>query len=642
MDTGDISQNSAAKGTVENHLDSAAVRVLLVDNEQHEASRSELALRARFGAALQLVAVNRLADAIGALMQGPFDAVVLEWMLADAEGLAALAGVRGAAPGVPVVVYSRLVEEEVAVRALRAGALECASKLLAPPETLARLLAFAWERQRRLATLELARMEAAHRATHDPLTGLANRALFLDQLERALALGVRYGRKTGLLFVDLDGFKAVNDAHGHGQGDALLRLVGARLLQSVRRSDAVARIGGDEFVVLLPDVTSRRDIAFVKDTILTSLQEPLQLEGGTAVMVGASIGSAMSPLDGTSARDLLEAADADMYRDKVDTRAESSLESAAPEAFDHTRASRAEEPRPMIPIGDSVSHRRELRLRSAFARGEFEVFYQPILDVVSERLVAAEALLRWREPDRGLFGATGFLSLAEDTGLIVPIGEFVLRTACRAVVGWREDRRFGNDPAIQVAVNLSGVQLREHGFDKRVAQILEETHCPPEALTLELREQATADEGDGALETLQALKALGVRLVVDDFGVGRASLTFLREAPVDGIKIDRRFVSQLMLDQRDQAIVSSMVRLGRGLGLDVIAEGVENAAQAQRLARLQCTLQQGRHFSDALTETEFLSYAATLPSPTRALRRTVRDWSTPTIAPSVATPVHLA
>jgi len=298
----------------------------------------------------------------------------------------------------------------------------------------------------------------------------------------------------------------------------------------------------------------------------------------------------MSPLDGATAQDLLDAADADMYREKYQRRRDRQLTPAVgtlviPGEFDPRGTS------------DSVSHRRESRLRAALARGEFEVFYQPVVDVVADRVVGAEALLRWRDPDRGLLSPADFLALAEDTGLIVPIGEQVLRDACRAVTTWRAIEVASN---VGVAVNLSAVQLREHGFERRVAQILAETGCPPQALTLELTENSTVVDGETAIETLRALKGLGVRLVVDDFGVGHASLTFLREAPVDGIKIDRRFVTQMLLDQRDEAIVSSMVRLARGLGLDVVAEGVENAEQAQRLARMQCFAQQGRHFSEAI------------------------------------------
>ena len=579
MDAGNTpSQNPSDAADVENTDRSVRLRVLLIDNDGDEALRSESALRQRWGEAVSVRRAATLADAIPLLLSAAtaeaIDGVVLEWNLPDADGVAALAGVRGAAPELPVVVYSRAVCDESAIRALRAGALECADKGGVAPADVARLLAFAFERQRRITVLESARLEAAHRATHDPLTGLANRTLFLDHLERSLALGARYSRKTGVLFVDLDGFKAVNDQYGHAAGDRLLSVVAHRLLDSVRRSDAVARIGGDEFVVLLTDVTSRRDLAYVKDTILAALAEPVVLAEGVVAGIGASVGSAMAPLDGTTAPALLAAADVEMYRDKVDGRDRST----------------------------SLLHRREHRLRSALEQNEFEVFYQPVLDVVTERLVGAEALLRWRDPERGIVGPPGFLSLAEDTGLIVPLGEEVLRTACRAVVAWRTqyDARH-----LRVAVNLSAVQLREHGFERRVADILAETGCPPEALSLELTENSTLIDGDATMETLRALKSLGLRLVVDDFGVGHASLTFLREAPVDGIKIDRRFVANLLLDQRDQAIVGSMVRLARGLGLDVVAEGVESAAQAQRLARLQCFVQQGRHFGEPVPASRF-------------------------------------
>ncbi len=567
-----------------------SLRVLLVDNDPQDAARSEAGLRAKLGERVALFRVASLSLAIRALMEASFDGVVLELDVEDASGLTTLAGIRGAAPQVPVIVYARALDDALAIRALRAGAHECLDKRDTPPEALARMLAFAAERQRRIAALEAARVEAAHRATHDPLTGLANRALFLDQLERALAFGSRYNRKTGLLFVDLDGFKSVNDTHGHAHGDSLLKAVSARLLECVRRSDAVGRLGGDEFVVLLPEVTSRRDVSFVKETILASLREPILSASGEPFVIEASVGSAMSPLDGATAQDLLDAADADMYREKYQRRRDRQFTPALGTLVI---------PGDFVPPGpsDSVSHRRETRLRSALARGEFEVFYQPVIDVVADRVVGAEALLRWRDPDRGLLSPSGFLALAEDTGLIVPIGEQVLRDACRAVMTWRA---VGVEPDVGVAVNLSAVQLREHGFERRVAQILAETGCPPDALTLELTENSTVVDGEMAIETLRALKGLGVRLVVDDFGVGHASLTFLREAPVDGIKIDRRFVTQMLVDQRDRAIVSSMVRLARGLGLDVVAEGVENADQAQQLARLQCVAQQGRHFSEAV------------------------------------------
>ncbi|MBC8087966.1 MAG: EAL domain-containing protein [Phycisphaerae bacterium] len=579
-----------------------ALRVLLVENDDRDAERAKAALTAELGSRVALQRTNTLVESIRVLMEAAFDVALVELDLSDATGLATLAGIRGAAPTMPVVVYARALDEGLAVRALRAGAQECLTKQDTRSETLPRLIRFAIERQRHLAALEAARIAAAHRATHDPLTKLANRALFLDHLERALAFGSRYARKTGILFVDLDGFKGINDTLGHARGDQLLQLVAERLQGCVRRSDSVARLGGDEFVVLLPDVTSRRDVAHVRDTILSCLAEPVVIDGLDGAGIDASVGGAMSPLDGVSAEELLDAADASMYREKYARR-------------------RGRMPTPITGVAAlvgaavtaqeaSVPHRRESRLRSAVVANEFEVHFQPMIDVVGSKIVGAEALLRWRDPERGLVMPASFLPLAEDTGLIVPIGEFVLRVACNAVMRWR---RIPEGAGARVSVNLSAVQLREREFERRVAQILHETGCPADALVLELTESSAMVDGDVAIETLKALKSLGLQLVVDDFGVGYASLNFLREAPVDGLKIDRRFVTNMLADTRDAAIVGALVRLGRGLGLRVVAEGVESLEQSQRLQRMQCFEQQGRHFSDALSAPQFEALLAASP-----------------------------
>ncbi len=557
------------------------IRVLLVENEEGDAARLTAALGDAFGDRMALLHAATLADAIRLLMEGPVDVAILELDLPDASGLATLAGVRGAAPSMPIVLYTRTLDDNIAVRALRVGAQECLCKSTTPAEQIPRLLRHAMERQRHLAALEAARVAAAHRATHDPLTGLANRALFLDHLDRALAFGARYGRKTGLLFVDLDGFKLINDSLGHAVGDRLLMEVSQRLLGTVRRSDAVARLGGDEFVVLLPDVNSRLDVAHVRDMILGCLTDPVDLGDGRFERVAASIGGAMSPLDGITAQELLDAADVAMYRDKYARR-------------------RGRMPTPAFGMrvqDETTAHQREERLREALDAGELAVHYQPQIDAITQRIVGLEALLRWHDPDLGMVAPSAFLPLAEDTGLIVPIGDLVLREACAAAVSWRRDHP---DSTVRVGVNLSAVQLREKAFEQRVARILHETNCPADALVLELTESSTLYEGDQTLEALRAVHALGVQLVVDDFGVGFASLTFLREAPLSGFKIDRRFVTRMLTDNRDAAIVSSLVTLARGLGLNVVAEGVETEEQSQRLIAMQCTEQQGHFFSPAV------------------------------------------
>ncbi len=575
------------------------LRVLLVENDEGDAARAAAAFGEAFGARIALLHAPSLADAIRLLMEGPLDVAVLELDLPDASGLATLAGVRGAAPSMPIVLYTRTLDDAVAVRALRVGAQECLCKRDVPVEQVPRLLRFAIERQRHLAALDAARVAAAHRATHDPLTGLANRGLFLDHLDRALAFGARYGRKTGLLFVDLDGFKLINDSLGHAVGDRLLVEVAQRLLGTVRRSDAVARLGGDEFVVLLPDVNSRLDVAHVRDMILSCLLEPVDLGDGRSERIAASIGGAMSPLDGTTAQELLDASDVAMYRDKYARR-------------------RGRMPTPVFGTrvqDETVAHQREERLRAAIDAGELAVHYQPQVEVSTQRVVGLEALLRWHDPDLGMVAPSSFLPLAEDTGLIVPIGDLVLREACAAAVTWRREHP---ESDLRVGVNLSAVQLREKAFDQRVKRILDDTGCPADALVLELTESSALYDGDQALETLRALRDLGVRLIVDDFGVGFASMAFLREAPLAGFKIDRRFVSRMLSDERDLAIVTALITLARGLGLHVIAEGVETSEQSRVLQQLDCSEQQGHFFSPAVPLAALTSVFRALPPSLRA------------------------
>jgi diguanylate cyclase len=581
------------------------MRVLLVDGDEEQAARTEVGLRASIHWSLTVQHVGSMGHAIRALTTAAFDLVVLELSLRDVSGIATLAAVRGAAPNTPIVVYAGALDDGLALRALRAGAQECLSKAETDPTRLGRALLFAMERHRRLRSLEAERVEAAHRATHDALTGLANRELFLDHLEQALAFGSRYGRKTGILFVDLDGFKRINDDHGHARGDALLRVVASRLIECVRRSDAVGRLGGDEFVVLLPDVTSRRDVGHVRETVLSCLREPVDVGNGQLLLLDASVGGAMSPLDGHTAQALLDAADTEMYREKHRRRRDREGTPLPGSIAAVGRSDGTSEPVDEKVGAQAITHRREARLREAVQADEFEVHFQPIVDVLTARFHGAEALLRWRDPDRGLLLPESFLALAEDTGLIVPLGEMVLRDACRSVVAWRE---LPGASSCRVAVNVSAVQLRERGFVRRVASILAEANCPADALTLELTENSMLVDGEIAIEALRELNALGTRLVVDDFGVGYASLTFVREAPIDGIKLDRRFVSGILRDSRDEAIIASIIRLAQGLHLDITAEGVESPEQAARLTQLHCFKQQGQHFSHAVPAGDITTY----------------------------------
>ncbi|MEI6740151.1 MAG: EAL domain-containing protein [Gemmatimonadaceae bacterium] len=602
------------------------MRILIIDNDNEVAQRSAASLRERLEAPVELETVVSLGQGIRALLEYPFDLVILELGVNGAAGIVSLSGIRGAAPEVPVVVYSRGLDELTAIRALKAGAQECLAKEETSAVELARAAQFAVERQRRLSYLDADRVEAAHRATHDTLTGLANRELFLEELERALIQGQRHGRRTAILFIDLDGFKAVNDVHGHGHGDTLLRIVAGRLMECMRRSDLVARLGGDEFVVLLPEVNSRRDVQQVRETILAHLRVPVTLTEGLQVSVGGSIGTAMSPRDGVTAVQLLEVADAEMYRDKQGRRLARAAavaheedapvaheedppvahEEAAPIAEGPSATAAHEEAapeakRPSALAGSTTRPRDEQRLHEAVAAQEFEVHFQPIVDLRAHRACAAEALLRWRDPLAGLRLPEAFVPLAEDSGLIISLGETVMRRVCEAVTRWRVE--FPGHP-VHVAVNLSPVEVAAPGFVRRVADILQQTGCPAEALTLEVSEECLRQDPVGAADTLGALKALGLRLVVDDFGMGHGTLTMLRDVPVDGIKLDRRLVSRIDGSGRDAAIVAAAIQMARALELEIIAEGVETAEQARRLNALACHVQQGNYFGLPLAPTE--------------------------------------
>jgi diguanylate cyclase (GGDEF)-like protein len=557
------------------------------------------------------------------------DVVLLDPYVADATGIDALERLRRASPTVPIVVMADARGtgalddggvESLALELLARGAQELVPLDRVDPPAFWRTLERAVARHSVVAALERSREAAAHRATHDPLTGLPNRQLFLDRLDQALMLSGRYGRKTGVLFIDLDDFKAINDSYGHVVGDQLLASMATRLLRCVRKSDAVGRLGGDEFTVLLPDVRSRRDLLHVQRTIGAALLAPHELGDGLVLPVRASIGAAMAPLDGESPRALLEAADAAMYRAK-----EAML--PAP-SVDHP--STGEFVRIGTPTTSSIetSHSpiTEDELRQALARGEFAVHYQPIVDAVTERITAVEALLRWRSPSRGTVDAGRFLPLAEDTGLIVPIGDLVLESAAHAARRWRERLGEGGT-AFRVHVNVSPIQLKERDVTSRVARALAGAQCPADAITLEISERCALPDAHPVLDTLEELRRIGVRLVVDDFGVGYSSLAFLRTAPVHAVKIDRSFVQRLTTDNRDVAIVSSIIRLARGLGLGVIAEGVESEGQAKLLRFQRCAQLQGWLFGDAVT-TDAIDAMFAAP------RRVGRDDDSAVVSPS--------
>jgi len=422
-------------------------------------------------------------------------------------------------------------------------------------------------------------------AFYDPLTGLPNRSLFRDRLEHALAGARREQRSVAVLFLDLDGFKLVNDSFGHGAGDVLLNAVGYRLGEGVRSADTIARFGGDEFTVLLDPVSSGDDALHVADGLLARLNEPFRLSGATQ-FVAASIGIAISrPVEGEEqAEALLREADVALYQAKSVGRGRAIL--FAPGMSIRTRE------RAML----------ETDLHQAVRKQQLRLYYQPIVDLASDQIAGMEALVRWDHPSLGLLAPDNFIPIAEDTGLIYAIDTWVLDEACRQLRTWQA----GNPSrrGLVMSVNMSGDHLRGTDVFDRVVGALQTHELEPACLKLEVTESAVIRDATSACRMLQALKAAGVQLAIDDFGVGYSSLSYLRHFSVDTLKIDRSFVTALGEESKATAIVQAVTLLAHTLGLNVTVEGIETPEQAAEIRRLGCDFAQGFYFGRPLAAGE--------------------------------------
>ena len=433
---------------------------------------------------------------------------------------------------------------------------------------------------RALGRAEAAARALEHQATHDALTGLPNRALLQERLGRALAdaASAQGDDAVAVLFLDLDRFKVVNDSLGHAAGDDLLVAVAGRLAGCVRGGDTVARLGGDEFAILLAGLGAGGEATRTAGRIIRALEAPFRL-GGRDVVTATSIGIAVGGT-GHVAADLLRDADVALYRAKARGRGRYAV-------FDTAMNARALERLEL-----------EADLRRALRRGEFEVYYQPKVDLGTGRLAGLEALVRWRHPVRGVVGPGVFIPLAEETGLIQPLGQWVLEEACRQARRWGEAA--GGGAAVVVSVNLSARQFAQPTLVEDVARALEAAGADPHQVQLEITEGVAMGNAEATVEILRRLKELGVGLAIDDFGTGYSSLAYLKRFPVDALKIDRAFVTGLRRETADSSIVGAVVGLGRALRLAVVAEGVETAEEAAQLCELGCALGQGYHFARPL------------------------------------------
>ena len=409
---------------------------------------------------------------------------------------------------------------------------------------------------------------ARHLADHDVLTGLPNRRLLEDRLTQALALSYRNRKATAVVFIDLDRFKNINDSLGHAAGDALLKEVARRLVRQLRVGDTACRLRGDEIVVVLQEIKRAPDAAQVAHKIIETLSSPVDV-GGNELRVTPSIGISVFPDDGRDAETLLRNADAAMYHAKEMGRANYQFFTG------------------QMNLAASRRLTLENDLRRALQRGELRVHYQPIVELKTGRVTAHEALMRWQHPSMGLAAPSEFIQLAEDTGLIVKIGEWVLQEACR----WATF--IGTDRGLLMAVNLSARQFNDPGLTELVSRALRESGLPPRLLEIEIAESTAMQQTDTALATLEKLKDLGVSIAIDDFGTGYSSLAYLQRFSVDKLKIDKSVVAGVPGDKDDGAVASAIVGLARALDLRVIAEGVEAEAQREFLRTCGCDLIQG-------------------------------------------------
>ena len=426
-----------------------------------------------------------------------------------------------------------------------------------------------------------------HQAYHDALTGLPNRTYFAERVGESLALSLRYGRSGVVMFIDLDRFKIVNDSLGHQAGDQLLKLVATRIRDCLRKSDLLFRMGGDEFMVVMPEIAAPENAAHMAQRIIAAVAAPVSLYEHQ-LTVGATIGIAVFPGDGDTPEALVKNADAAMYSAKQAGRGTHAFYRAA--------------------MNRQALERLELEeaLRKAFRNGELTLYYQPRLDAATRRVVAVEALLRWVSPARGVVAPGEFIGVLEEMGMMPIVGEWVLRSACAQVRLWRDE----GVPPLRVSVNVSARQFQSPGFAAVVARVLSDTGVEPARIELELTESLLVTHPEEARAMVASLKALGVRIAIDDFGAGYSSLNYLRHFEVDYLKIDRGFVVDIATNERDRAVATAIAQIAAALGMTVVAEGVESEAQAAFCSSLGFGELQGYLFSRPLPPEELKRYLA--------------------------------
>lgn len=509
---------------------------------------------------------------------------IIDWMMPKMDGAEVCRKVRATEGGayVYLLLLTAKTQKEDIVRGIGAGADDYVTKPFDANELNARLRA-----ARRILDLQAdlvsARESLRMQATHDYLTGLPNRLLFSDRLTQRLAQCRRSKQSLAVLYLDLDRFKLINDTFGHSFGDRVLNSVATRLTSCLREIDTLARMGGDEFTILLNEVDTPDGASETARRILETLCAPFSIDD-RELFVTASIGISMFPHSGRDVETLVQNADSAMYQAKKQGKNSCHLFAESPRA------------------SSLATMTVETSLRKAIERNELVVYYQPLVDMKSSQVMGSEALIRWQHPEHGLLPPGHFIPVAEETGLICPISDLVVETACMQNKAWQQA---GYDP-LTVAVNVSARQFHQDTLVHSVTKALQKSHLDPWYLELELTESIMMQDSDATIKVLKRLKDMGIRISIDDFGTGYSSLSYLKRFPIDSVKIDRSFIQDITANSDDAAIAAAVIAMAHSLKLTVIAEGVETLEQLQLLQSLQCDEMQGYFVSPAVPADDFI------------------------------------
>ena len=556
-------------------------RVLLIEDNPGDVRLIREMLAEGEDDLFQLDCVGRLSQGLEYLSSRSAGVVLLDLSLPDSYGFDTFLKVYAHSPKVPIIVLTGHDDQTVALSAVKTGAQDYLVKGKIDRDLLLRSMQYSIERKRYQEQLE-------YQANYDALTGLPNRNLLHDRLRQSV-YAQRFVRSIGVVFIDIDHFKFVNDSLGHNTGDKLLQKVAERLLGAVRDGDTVARLGGDEFILILNDQTGQEVIYRAMQRIINKIAEPIEIDG-QELLVTCSAGISLYPQDGPDVETLLKNADAAMYRAKEKGRNNFQFYTAE--------------------MNRQVNERlkMETNLRRALERNEFELYYQPRINVQSGALVGCEALLRWQHPELGLTLPERFIGLAEETGLIVPIGDWVLQTACAQARTWQ--KRGG--PPITVSVNLSMRQFKQEALAGAVDDALRSSGLDPRRLEMELTESLVMQDTEAAIRVLERLREIGVDLSVDDFGTGHSSLSYLTRLPISALKIDQSFVQDVKgrINVDEGIVAQAIISLAHNLKLKVVGEGVETGAQFEFLKKHGCDEVQGYHFGRPMPASEFERFAA--------------------------------